>query len=151
MTPSQQFSCEVDVVKKLEVKFWFNLIRQGKGSNVPLEFDAQVEANVWCTDGEIISKRMSRSVAYLRARKARPILFWEKDHCIDSLMHRQASLNVYQTFNSKPAQAACKKLNDRIAILIAPTQRVWIQSHNLAAELMKSAHEYLVAYGVMMS
>lgn len=151
MTPSQRATQIEDVVKDLDVRFSFEPLLMSKSSNSPQEFDAKVEANVWCTDGVILRDRVTHSAAHLRACKKYPVLFWEKKHCIDSLMHMQASLRVYKTFETSHAQDACQRLNDRLAMLIAPTQRVWIQSHNLAAELMKSAWEFIVAYHVMNS
>ena len=85
----------------------------------------------------------------MRTLKNSSIFYWERKHCIDSLLHKQNPLRLYKDFRQPAAKSACKKLNDRIAALIAPSQRIWIQHHNLAAAMMKSATEFCVAHYVM--
>src|SRR5512135_481935 len=146
MTPSQQTTSVMNRVDDLKARFSFEPLRQAKfGKPWAPEFDCIVEACVWDVCDRVMSFTHQKSVATMKATKHNPVFFWERKHCIDSMLHKQQPIKVYKTFGSRPAQLACRKLNDRIAALIAPHQRVWIQERNLAAEMMKSAWEYLIA------
>jgi hypothetical protein len=108
-----------------------------------------VEARVWCTDGLIADHTTDHSLTHMRMSKNKTVLFWGREHQIDSKIHMQKPMKLYKSMKLKEAKVVCKKLNDRIAMLIAPTQRVWVHYHNLAAQFMEAANEYTVAYSVM--
>ncbi len=156
-----QKACRVlNQVKELKVKFMFEEIQ--KSSRAPFgkpgwnykhaTFNCIVESQIWSTDGRVDPyKRVRHSLSHMRNHSQGPFLFWTRDHCIDSLIHEQGEIRVYRNFGLKEARAACKFVNERIAILIAPPQKVWIQEANLAEKMMEAAWEYIVAYDVMAS
>lgn len=136
-----------DQVAELDIRFRFELVKSAKYNSVK-EYECLVESNVWCSDGIITSNRASHSLIILRALK-KPVFFWQEKHCLDSLLHKHRQIRLYKIFDTDMAQTECKKLNDYVALLVAPTQRVWIQSHNLAARMMKEASAFLVVNHVM--
>ena len=140
-----------DSVEKLHPRFYFELLRATKKGGFLAEFDCRVEAMAWVSDGRILGYTIHHSIITMRALKTGSLLFWEKKHCIDSLLHRQKPMKIYKQFHQPAARAVCRKLNDRIAALIAPSQRVWINHHNLAAQMMTDANNFLVAHYVMTS
>jgi hypothetical protein len=151
MIPIQAATSVKDQVKALHARSHFEPLRSMKSSArfQVVEFDCRVEALAMVTDWRVLGYTIDHSVITMRAFKADAILYWEKKHCIDSLLHRQKEMKLYKNLSLPAAKAACKKLNDRIAALIGPSQRAWIQYHNLAAVMMKDAHDFLVAHQVM--
>jgi hypothetical protein len=139
-----------NILRGLEISFSFEPLAHPVriGARVQ-EFDAKVSSRVWCTDGTILPRFHQRTVARMRALAGGPIFYWDREHCIDSQMDLKTPVRVYKNFSSRDAKKACKIINDRIAALIAPSQRVWIQHSNLARDLMVSASEFLVAFYVM--
>ena len=78
-----------------------------------------------------------------------PVFYWGQKHVINSLVHKHRQIRLYKTFDSSRAREACDKINEYIALLIAPTQHVWIKHHNLAMRMMVEASDFLVVNHVM--
>ena len=155
-----QKACRVpNIVKSLDVKFLFDPM--GNTSRKPFgkpgwnschqTFNCIVEARIWSTDNEVSLQRVRHSLAHMRNDSRGPHLFWDPSHCIDSLINEQRELKIYKNFGLKEARAACRFVNERIAMLIAPPQKVWIQEANLAIKMMEAAWEFIVTHDVMAS
>ena len=141
-----------NVVKQLELKFTFELLRSTRISGSgPADYMCVVESNVYCSDGEVLDKTTPFDMMTMRALKRCPLLFWEERHCIDTLIHKQPPIKVFKTFGSKAAKRACRKINDHIATLVAGHQRIWIREANVAADFMTAAHRFVEVNSVMTS
>jgi hypothetical protein len=144
----QRLTTSKDRVAELEVQFRFEIVPRSKQERVK-EYDCIIEANVWRTDGIIVpDARAWHSVTTLKALKE-PVFFWKEKHVIDSLVHRQRQIRLYKTFDAERSRDGCRRINEYIALLIAPTQHIWIQGHNLAARMMKEASDFLAVNYVM--
>jgi hypothetical protein len=135
-------------VSELNIKFRFEPDKFQNKEHVK-EYDCLVEANIWRSDGRIVQdERASHYLIILRVLQ-KPVFYWGEKHVIDSLLHKQRQIRLYKHFVSERSREACRRINDHIALLVAPTQRVWIQSHDLAAQMMKEASDFLVTNYVM--
>ncbi len=150
MYETQRLTQAKDRVSELNARFRFEPVKNPLQERVK-EYDCLVEANVWRTDGRIVQdERVVRPVIMLRALRD-PVFYWGEKHVIDSLVHKHRQIRLYKFFDTERAREGCKKINDYIALLIAPNQRVWIQSHDLAARMMKEAADFLAVNYVMTS
>ena len=148
MSEIQRLTTSKNRVSDLGVQFRFQPVRRPLQERVK-EFDCIVEANVWRSDDRIVQdERMMRNVMILRALRD-PVFYWGQKHVINSLVHKHRQIRLYKTFDSSRAREACDKINEYIALLIAPTQHVWIKHHNLAMRMMVEASDFLVVNHVM--
>lgn len=141
-----------NIVEQLDLKFTFELLRTTKkGVKGPTDYMCVVESKVYCSNGDILDKTTPFDLMTLRVLKSSSMLFWEEKHCIDTLAHKQPPMRVFRTFNLPAAKAACRKINDHIATLVAGHQRIWIREANVAADFMVAAHRFIEVNSVMTS
>lgn len=148
MSEIQRLTTSKNRVAELGIQFRFHPLKFSRTDRAQ-EFDCIVEANVWRSDDRVVQdERMMRNVMILRALRD-PVFYWGQKHVINSLVHKHRQIRLYKTFDSSRAREGCDKINEYIALLVAPTQHVWIKHHNLAERMMREASDFLTVNHVM--
>lgn len=123
-----------------ELGIAFRIVPFAGGNSI---FELRIEANVIGTDDVVLDRRHSWVFGYVRRTASGTFLSFDQS----SPRHRR--MRVYTEYRSRAAQAAIRKVSDRISSIVAPKHAREVRSMDAASEMFEEIHRQLAVYAVL--